>query len=81
MEQNKSETESQVVVDIGSSDLIVNLEDASINLRTVNEKNIRDPKENITAIKLVGDVPTTIELKDGKTVAVILRNVLYVPNS
>ena len=52
----------------------------STNLRTVDGKSVRDPKGNFTAVEGIGDVPITVELKDGKTTELILRNVLYVPN-
>ena len=58
----------------------MNLEDVSTNLRTVDEKSVRDSKGNFTAVEGIGDVPITVELKDGKTAELVLRNVLYVPN-
>ena len=47
---------------------------------TVDEKSVRDSKGNFTAVEGIGDVPITVELKDGKTAELVLRNVLYVPN-
>ena len=66
------EVSSNVIVDTGCSDHIVNHKEVFSNLRTVDEKSVRDPKGNFTAVEGVGDVPITVEL--------ILRNVLYVPN-
>ena len=51
-----------------------------INLRTVNEKDVRDPKGNLAAIEEIGDVPITVKLNDGKVAELILRNVLFVAN-
>ena len=42
--------------------------------------SVKDPKGNLTAIEGVCDVPITVELKDGKSRAKFLRNVLYGPN-
>ena len=39
-----------------------------MNLRTVNEKSVRDPKGNLTAIKGIGNVPMTIESSNGNIV-------------
>ena len=47
--------------------------DAFTNLRTVDEKSVREPKGNFTAVEIIGDVPITVELID-------VRNVLFVPN-
>ena len=74
------EVSSHLIVDTGCSDHIVNQKDVFTNLRTVDEKSVRDPKGNFTAVEGIGDVPITVELKDGKTTELILRNVLYVPN-
>ena len=74
------EVSSHLIVDTGCSDHIVNQKDVFTNLHTVDEKSVRDPKGNFTAVEGIGDVPITVELKDGKTTELILRNVLYVPN-
>jgi hypothetical protein len=71
---------SQLIVDTGCSDHIGNQKDIFTNLHPVNEKSVRDPKGNFTAVEGIGDVPITVELKDGKIAELILRNVLYVPN-
>ena len=53
---------------------MVNGKGAFINLRTVNEKSVRDLKGNLSAVEGVGDVPITVELKDGKSAAITPRN-------
>ena len=77
---NNPEMASHFIVDTGCSDHIVNQKELFMNLRTVNEKSVRDPKGNLTAIEGIGNVPITVELNNGKVVELILRNVLYVPN-
>ena len=65
------EFSSHLIVDTGCSDHIVNQKDVFTNLRTVDEKSVRDPKGNFTAVEGIGDVPITVELKDGKTTELI----------
>ena len=79
-EQENTEIASNLIVDTGCSDHIVNKKEMFVNLRAVNEKSVRDPKGNLTAIEGIGDVPITVELNNGKMADLILRNVLYVPN-
>ena len=67
-------------MDTGWSDHIVNKKEMFVNLRVVNEKSVRDPKGNLTAIEGIGVVPITVELNNGKMADLILRNVFYVPN-
>ena len=71
---------SHIIVDTGCSDHILNQRSLFRNLRTANEKSVRDPKGNLTAVEEIGDVPITVQLKDGKMAELTLRNVLYVPN-
>ena len=80
-ERNKNpEMASHFIVDTGYSDHIVNQKELFVNLRTVNEKSVRDPKGNLTAIEGIGNVPITVELNNRNVVELILRKVLYVPN-
>ena len=45
------EFSSHLIVDTGCSDHIVNQKDVFTNLRTVDEKSVRDPKRNFTAVE------------------------------
>ena len=79
-ESNNPEVASHLIVDTGCSDHIVNQKELFMNLCTVDEKSIRDPKGNLTAIEGIGDVLITVQSNSGNMVELILRNVLYVPN-
>ena len=79
-ESNNPEVASHLIVDTGCSDQIVNQKELFMNLRTVDEKSVRDPKGNLTAIEGIGDVLITVQSNSGNMVDLILRNVLYVPN-
>ena len=79
-ENNSAEMASHIIVDTGCSDHILNQRSLFRNLRTANEKSVRDPNGNLTAVEGIGDVPITVQLKDGKMAELTLRNVLYVPN-
>ena len=79
-ESNNSEVASHLIVDTGCSDHIVNQKELFMNLRTVDEKSVRDPKGNLTAIEGIGDVLITVQSNSGNMVELILRNVLCVPN-
>ena len=67
-ESNSPGGASHLIVDTGCSDHIVNQKELFMNLRTVNEKSVRDPKGNLTAIEGIGNVPMTIESSNGNIV-------------
>ena len=79
-ESNNPEVARHLIVDTGCSDHIVNQKELFMNLRTVDEKSVRDPKGNLTAIEGIGDVLITVQSNSGNMVELILRNVLCVPN-
>ena len=79
-ESNNPEVASHLIVDTGCSDHIVNQKELFMTLRTVDEKSVRDPKGNLTAIEGIGDVLITVQSNSGDMVELVLRNVLYVPN-
>ena len=60
-ESNYPEITSNLIVDTGCSDHFLTQKDMFINLRTVNEKGVRDPKGNLAAIEEIGDVPITVK--------------------
>jgi hypothetical protein len=65
-ENNGSEYSNYLIVDTGCTDHIINQYNVFENLRPCNEKNVRDPKGNLTPVEGIGDVPITGQLKDGK---------------
>jgi hypothetical protein len=67
-------------VDTGCTDHIINQNNVFEKLRLCNEKSVRDPKGNLSPVEGIGDVPITVQLKDGKMAEMVLRNVLYVPS-
>ena len=79
-ESNNPDVASHLIVDTGCSDHIMNLKELLMNLRTLNEKSVRDSKGNLTAMEGIGDVLITVQLNSGNMVELILRNVLYVPS-
>ena len=80
-ENNGSEYSNYLIVDTGGTDHIINQNNVfDENLRPCNEKSVRDPKGNLTPVEGIGDVPITVQLKDGKMAEMVLRNVLYVPS-
>ena len=77
---NGSEKSNYLIVDAGCTDHIINQKNFFQNLRPHNEKSVRDPKGNLTPVEGIGDVPITVQLKDGKMAEMVLRNVLYIPS-
>ena len=72
-ESNNSEVASHLIVDTGCSDHIVNQKELFMNLRTVDEKSVRDPKGNLTAMEGIGDVLITVQSNSGNMVELILN--------
>ena len=70
---------NHLIIDTGCTDHIVTQKELFENLQPCSIRNVKDPKDNLTPVEGVGDVPVKLHLKDGKEEEMILRNVLYVP--
>ena len=69
-----------LIIDTGCTDHIVTQKELFENLEPCSVKNVKDPKDNLTPVEGIGDVPVKLHLKNGKEEEMVLRNVFHVPN-